>query len=50
MPNWCTNVLKIEGNITAVAAATSRIINEEGQVDFGLVNPMPVEMKGAFTF
>lgn len=51
MPNWCTNLITVEGTPVEVDRASAKIINTEtGEVDFGIVEPMPALMYGAYSF
>jgi hypothetical protein len=40
MPNWCHNTL------TASDEALKQIVNEEREIDFNTVIPMPKELEG----
>lgn len=51
MPNWCLNEMTIETNDKeTLDKIVKLIINDQGEVDFSLVDPMPDELTPAIAF
>ncbi|MGP5059632.1 hypothetical protein ACTXIV_13115 [Psychrobacter celer] len=48
MPNWCRNVITIDGDKAAVTAVKSLIINQAGEIDFAVLLPIPAALNGIY--
>lgn len=46
MPNWCSNTLNITGDAEDVAKVKSLILNDDDEIDFEVLLPMPIELGG----
>lgn len=48
MPNWCRNVITIDGHEAAVTAVKKLITNQAGEIDFEVVLPIPAALNGIY--